>query len=146
MKPVVKPLIIEFQGSSFPRMWANVQSAVVNIRPHMEKLPANKIENNIQRIIATVASSRVLQIVGIHCCLVSILQFQLNNTSECRLKFISSTFSESRRQLIDALYDNRMKNWDLDFTIIWVYSTLQHFTVKSLTLTCRPWAIAYNLC
>lgn len=42
MKPVVKPLIIEFQGSSFPRMRANVQSAVVNIRPHMEKLPANK--------------------------------------------------------------------------------------------------------
>ena len=37
--PVAAPLMIEFQGSSFLRMCARVQSNVVNIPPHIAKLP-----------------------------------------------------------------------------------------------------------
>lgn len=89
--------------------------------------------SSIQRIIDihTVTSCRLLYIVKIHCCLVSISWFQSNNTPEHGPKFISPTFSESRDNIIiDALFDNSVKNWDLDFTKIWVHSTLQHFKVK----------------
>lgn len=38
--PAAAPLMIEFHGSSFLRMWTNVQSIVLNRPPHTAKLPA----------------------------------------------------------------------------------------------------------
>lgn len=38
--PVAAPLIMEFHGSSFLRIWIKAQSIVENIPPHTAKLPA----------------------------------------------------------------------------------------------------------
>ena len=46
MPPVAAPLIIEFQGSSFLRVYTNVQSMAENKPPHTAKLPADKSSNN----------------------------------------------------------------------------------------------------
>lgn len=40
--PVSAPLVMEFQGSSFPRIFTRPQSMVENSPPHTAKLPAKQ--------------------------------------------------------------------------------------------------------
>lgn len=58
--PVIAPLVIEFQGSSFPRIWTRPQSIVEKSPPHTAKLPTGTSHKLLVRNKQTVMMGFVL--------------------------------------------------------------------------------------